>query len=130
MFSDFLVNLQQFISLIFCKLLYGSLVIFNNALSHFLSCSLMLSVMSFVYSPLLSFQIPLPALVCLEMDSVDSAPFEAAIRSRGVQLSQHEEQLNSICHGLQEINARHEGVQNSVHSQVSNLTCQIRILQT
>lgn len=62
------------------------------------------------------------------MDPADSDTLGAAIRSQGVLLKQHEDQLTSIFRGLQEINACHQGLQLTLTSILSVLTQQLQRL--
>eukprot|EP00064_Thunnus_orientalis_P023788 superscaffoldBa00009371_g24048 len=52
------------------------------------------------------------------MDPANSTTLEAALHSQGVHLTQHEEQLSSVCHGLWELNSCYEGLHTSLSNQI------------
>lgn len=64
------------------------------------------------------------------MDSADNTQLNAALRSQGERLFEQEDQLNAMGYGLRELNARHDGFQSAITSQVSTISEQLQQLTT
>lgn len=64
------------------------------------------------------------------MDSADNTQLNAALCSQGERLFEQEDQLNAMGYGLRELNARQNGFQSAITSQVSTISEQLQQLTT